>query len=57
MSGSILNGQVRKCAQCGKEFRIYGLVSMWMYKKTHYMCSNKCYEGWLDKWMPKKKED
>lgn len=50
MSASILNGQVRKCAQCGKEFRIYGLVSMWMYKKTykgktHYMCSNKCYEG------------
>jgi hypothetical protein len=34
MSGSILNGQVRKCAQCGKEFRIYGLVSMWMYKKN-----------------------
>lgn len=33
MSGSILNGQVRKCAQCGKEFRVYGLVNMWAYKK------------------------
>ena len=47
-------------ANCGKEFRIYGLVSMWAYKKTyknktHYMCSHECYKGWLDKWMPKKK--
>lgn len=43
MSGSILNGQVRKCALCGKEFRIYGLVSMWMYKKhikeKHIICA------------------
>lgn len=34
MSASILNGQIRKCAQCGKEFRIYGLVNMWVYKKN-----------------------
>lgn len=61
MSSDILNGQTRKCANCGKEFKIYGLVSMWAYKKTyknktHYMCSHECYKGWLDKWMPKKKE-
>lgn len=60
MSSDTLNGQTRKCANCGKEFRIYGLVSMWAYKKTyknktHYMCSHECYKGWLDKWMQKKK--
>lgn len=60
MSSDTLNGQTRKYANCGKEFRIYGLVSMWAYKKTyknktHYMCSHECYKGWLDKWMPKKK--
>lgn len=34
MSSDILNGQTRKCAYCGKEFRIYGLVNMWAYKKN-----------------------